>query len=129
KAELRLEDEDDREREEEEPEEQARGASEGAAPDPRMRLQLQAERIERLRARRDENALRLEVELKRVDRQLAPEARLLVAAERNARKRREGHVDADHARLDARRHAMAARRVARPHGREEPVAHVVRDPD
>src|SRR5207253_5032350 len=58
------------------------------------------ERVERLRARREENALRLEVELERVDRELPPEARLLVAAERDPREGRVGGVDPDHARLD-----------------------------
>src|SRR5262249_38604050 len=41
----------------------------------------------------------------------------------------ERHVDPDHPRLDRARDAMAARGVARPDGREEAVADVIRDPD
>src|SRR5204862_7976778 len=95
----------------------------------RERLRLQPERIERLRARRQEHRLRLQVELERVDRELAAEAGLLVAAERDPREGRERHVDADHAGLDRARDTVAARRVARPDGGEEAVADVVGDPD
>src|SRR5581483_10870515 len=90
-------------------------------------LALEPEGIERLRVCRNKHALRLEVELERVDRELATEARLLVPPERNARERRERHVDPDHPGLDARGDAMTARRIAGPHAREEPVPHVVRD--
>src|SRR5207244_1840274 len=69
----------------------------------------QAEGVERLRRRRDEHALRLQVEVERLKPELAPEARLLVAAERNPGKRRVRHVDPDLAGLDARRDAVAAR--------------------
>ena len=88
---------------------------------------LQPEGVDRPRARRDDDALRLEVEVERLERELAPEAGLLVAAERDPGKRRVRHVDPDRARLDPRRDAVAACRIARPDRRHEPVAHVVRD--
>src|SRR3954468_23597906 len=93
------------------------------------RAALEAERVERLGARGDEDALRLEVEVERLDRQLAAEARLLVAAERDAGERGERHVDADHPRLDLRGHAMTARGFAGPPRREQAVLDVVRDAD
>src|SRR5581483_1035002 len=71
----------------------------------------------------------LEVEVERVDRELAAEAGLLVAAERDPGKRGERHVDADHARLDARGDAVPARGVAGPDRGEEAVLDVVRDPN
>src|SRR5207248_5135039 len=90
---------------------------------------LQPERIERLRARRDEDALRLEVELERLEAELAAEAGLLVAAERDPREGRVRHVHAHGAGLDARREPQAARGIARPDRRHQPVLDVVRDPD
>src|SRR5205807_1554567 len=88
-----------------------------------QQLASEPERIERLRARRDEDALRLQIELERLEAQLATEARLLVAAERNAGERRVRHVDPDGARLDPARDAMAACRIPGPDGRQPPVAH------
>src|SRR5207249_2228468 len=67
----------------------------------------ETERVERLGAGREEDALRLEVQLERVDRELAPEARLLVAAERDTGERRERHVDPDHSGLDRAGDAVA----------------------
>ena len=75
------------------------------------------------------HALRLEVELDRLEPELATEAGLLVAAERNARERRVRHVDPDGAGLDPRGDAMAASGVAGPDAGHEPVLDVVRDPD
>src|SRR4051794_33706849 len=95
---------------------------------PRRRV-LELEGVDRLRARVDDDALRLEVELERLEAELAPEARLLVPAERNSRERGVRHVDADRARLDPRRDTVAARGVARPHRRHQPVLHVVREAD
>src|SRR5690349_13441211 len=92
-------------------------------------LNLEPERIEGLRRGRDENGLRLEVELERVEPELAAEPRLLVAAERDPRKGGVRHVDPDLAGLDAGREPVAARRVAGPHGRHQTVLRVVRDPD
>src|SRR5207253_7683709 len=46
---------------------------------------LEPERVRRPRARVHDHALRLQVELQRVETELAPEAGLLVAAERNTR--------------------------------------------
>src|SRR5205085_9933999 len=88
---------------------------------------LQTEGVERLRARRDEDALRLEIELERLEPELAAEAGLLVAAERDPRKGGVRHVDPDRPGFDAARDAVAARRIARPHGRHQPVADVVRN--
>src|SRR3954452_6890769 len=98
------------------------------APYPRRRV-LEPEGVDRLRARVDDDALRLEVELECLEPELASEARLLVAAERDAREGRVRHVDADRARLDPRRDAMAARRVTRPYRGHQPVLHVVREAD
>src|SRR5512133_1247471 len=56
---------------------------------------LQTERVERLRARRDDHALGLQVRVERLQPELTPEAGLLVAAERNSRKGRVWHVDPD----------------------------------
>src|SRR5881227_1285439 len=95
---------------------------------PRCRV-LEPEGVDRLRARVDDDALRLEVELERLEPELAAEARLLVPAERDPRERRVRHVDADGAGLDPGGDAMAARGIARPHGRHEPVLHVVREAD
>ena len=74
------------------------------------------ERVDRARAGRDDHALRLEVEVERLERELASEAGLLVAAERDARERGVRHVDADRARLDlrARRGGRAPGRRSRP---------------
>src|SRR5918996_1110148 len=66
-------------------------------------VRSQTERVDRPRAGRDDDALRLEVEIERLERELAPEARLLVAAERDPRERRVRHVDPDRARLDTGR--------------------------
>src|SRR4051812_38049829 len=96
------------------------------APYPQRRV-LEPEGVDRLRARVDDDALRLEVELERLEPELASEARLLVPAERDPGERRVRHVDADRARLDPRRDAMAARRVAGPDGGHQPVLHVVRE--
>src|SRR3954447_5503324 len=82
---------------------------------------LQPERVERLRARRDEHALRLQVEIERLEAQLAAEARLLVAAERDAREGRVGSVDRHRARLDPARQAVSPGGIPRPDGREEAV--------
>src|SRR5581483_3860396 len=90
---------------------------------------LEAEWVEGLGARGEEHALRLEVEVERVDRELATEARLLVAAERDAREGGERHVDPDHPRLERTRDAMPTRGIARPDRGEEAVPDVVRDPD
>src|SRR3954451_9653555 len=90
---------------------------------------LEPEGVDRLRARVDDDALRLEIELERLEPELAAEARLLVAAERDPRERGVRHVDADGARLDARCDAVAARRVARPDRRHQPVLDVVGDTD
>src|SRR5436189_3127332 len=92
-------------------------------------MSLKAERVERFRAGGDENALRLQVEVERLEPELAAEAGLLVAAERDAGERRVRRVDADRPGLDAAREAMAASGIARPHRRHQAVAHVVRDPD
>src|SRR6266699_2648493 len=75
-------------------------------------LSLEPERVDRLRARRDEHALRLEIELERLQAELATEAGLLVAPERDARKGRIRHVDPDGAGLDAACDAVAARGIA-----------------
>src|SRR5438034_2541093 len=61
--------------------------------------------------------------------ELTAEAGLLVAAERDPGERRVRHVDPDRARLDPPREPVPAGGIARPHGRHQPVAHVVRDPD
>ena len=67
--------------------------------DPAVRVAaLQPERVERPGARRDEDALRLEVQLERLEPELPAEAGLLVAAERDSRERRVRHVDPDRAR-------------------------------
>src|SRR5215213_10766161 len=95
---------------------------------PRGRV-LELEGVDRLRAGVDDDALGLEVELERLEPELASEPRLLVAAERDARERRVRHVDADRARFDPRRHAMAACRVPGPDGGHEAVLHVVREAD
>src|SRR5436305_5269972 len=96
------------------------------APYPRRRV-LEPEGVDRLRARVDDDALRLEVELERLEPELASEARLLVAAERDSGEGRVRHVDADRAGLDARRHAMSACGIARPHRRHKSVLDVVRE--
>ena len=75
------------------------------------------------------HALRLEVELERLEPELAAEAGLLVAAERDAREGGVRHVDPDRARLDPAREPVAARGIARPDRRHQPVLDVVRDPD
>src|SRR3954465_13243999 len=95
---------------------------------PRSRA-LEPEGVDRLRARVDDDALRLEVELERLEAQLASEARLLVPAERDPGKGGVRHVDADRARLDARGDAMSARRIAGPDGCTQPVLHVVGEAD
>src|SRR5947207_7692269 len=92
-------------------------------------MSLKAERVERFRAGRDEDALRLQIEVERLEPELAAEARLLVAAERDAGERRVRRVDPNRPGLDPAREAMAARGIARPHRRHQPVAHVVRDAD
>src|SRR5215218_11014788 len=86
---------------------------------------LKPERIERARAGGDEHALRLQVEIERLDRELPAEAGLLVAAERDARKRGVRHVDSDRAGLEPRGEAMPARRVTRPNGGVQAVLGVV----
>src|SRR6266511_5517897 len=90
---------------------------------------LQAERVEGLGARGDDHALRLEVELERVEPELTAETGLLVAAERNAGEGGVRHVDADRAGLDPPGETMPAPRVAGPDGRHQAVTRVVRDPD
>src|SRR5205823_8874260 len=65
-----------------------------------FRSMSEPEGVERLRARVDDDALRLQVELERLEPELAAEARLLVPAERDPRERRVRHVDADGAGLD-----------------------------
>src|SRR5215831_12195913 len=90
---------------------------------------LEAEGVRRARAGVGDDRLRLEVLVERLDAELAAEARLLEAAEGDAGERGVRHVDADRARLHLLRDAMAARRVARPHRRHQPVAHIVREPD
>src|SRR5439155_22608967 len=67
---------------------------------------LQPERVDRLRAGVDDHALRLEVEIERLEPQLAAEAGLLVAAERDPGEGRVRHVDADRTGLDPRRYPM-----------------------
>src|SRR5436189_4396796 len=89
----------------------------------------EAERVGRPRARVDDHALRLQVQLERVDTELAPESGLLVAAERNPREGRIGHVDPYGARLDLPRQPVAARGIAGPDRGHEPIGHVVGDPD
>src|SRR2546423_1740791 len=94
-----------------------RRAGRRAPPSPRRRARtvgLQAERVERSCARRDEDALRLQVEVERLEPELAAEAGLLVAAERDPRERRVRHVDPDAAALDPGRDAMAAGGIAGP---------------
>ena len=81
------------------------------------------------RAPVETTALRLQVEVERLECELTAEAGLLVAAERNPRKGGVRHVDPDRPRLDARREAVPARGIARPDGRHQPVAHVVREAD
>src|SRR5205823_11683421 len=76
---------------------------------------LEAERIEGLRARGNEDALRLQVELERLETELAAEAGLLVAAERDTGKRRVGDVDPDGSGLDPARETMPPRRIPGPH--------------
>ena len=56
---------------------------------------LQPERVRGPRTRVGDDGLRLEVQVERVDRELAAEAGLLVPAERDAREGRVRHVDAD----------------------------------
>src|SRR4051812_17041074 len=75
---------------------------------------LQPERVRRPRAGVGHDRLRLEVQVERLERELAAEAGLLVAAERDPGERRVRHVDADRPGLDLRRDPMTARRVARP---------------
>src|SRR5205814_3917434 len=70
--------------------------------------ELQPEGVERLRARRGDHALRLEVQLEGLEPELAAEAGLLVAAERDPREGRVRHVDPDRAGLDLACEAMAA---------------------
>src|SRR5262249_37703912 len=91
--------------------------------------ELQRERIERLRARRDQPALRPGVDLERLEARLATEPRLLVAAERDAGEGCVRHVDPDRSRLDPAGDPVPAGRVARPDGRHQPVLDVVGDPD
>src|ERR1051325_2398497 len=91
--------------------------------------ELETERVDRAGPGRDDHALRLEVELKRVEPQLAAEARLLVPADRDPWERGIRHVDPDRPRLDTCGDAVAARRVAGPDRRHQPVADVVRDAD
>src|SRR5262245_31771745 len=87
------------------------------------------ERVVWTRPGRDEDGLRLEVELERLDAELASETGLLVAAERDSGEGRVRHVHADGAGLDAGREPVAAGGIARPHGRVEAVLGVVREPD
>src|SRR3954468_23087906 len=95
---------------------------------PRGRV-LEPEGVDRFRARVDDDALRLEVELERLESELASEARLLVAPEWDPRKGRVRHVDAHRARLDPCGDPMAACGIAGPNGRHQPVLHVVREAD
>src|SRR5215203_3736826 len=83
------------------------------APDGERRAERssEAERVVRARAGRQEHALRLEIQLERLDPELAAEARLLVAAERDTREGGVGHVDADGTGLDPRREPVAARGI------------------
>src|SRR6266545_5984095 len=90
---------------------------------------LELEGVERLRARRDDHALGLEVDLERLQPELAAEAGLLVAAEGNPREGCVGHVDADRSGLDPLREAMPAGRVAGPDGRHQAVPRLVGDTD
>ena len=75
-----------------------------------------------------QHRLRLGVEIEGIDRLLAPVARLLEAAERDAGERHKRRVDADRARSNALRHAVAASAVGRPDRRRQAVADVVRHP-
>src|SRR5438067_899204 len=68
---------------------------------------LQAERVRGTRTGVADHRLRLEVQLERLDPELAPEARLLVTAERNAREGRVRHIDPDGAGLQPLRHPRA----------------------
>src|SRR5207244_1390370 len=65
----------------------------------------------------------------RLESQLAAKAGLLVAAEGDAGECGVWHVDPDRAGLDATRHAMATRRIARPHRGHQAIPDVVRNPD
>src|SRR3954453_4824698 len=97
------------------------GGGRRAAPSARCRARAAAERpsllqpegIERAGARGDEHALRLEVRVERLEAQLAAEAGLLVAAERDAREGRVRRVDGDLAGLDPAGQAQRLAAVAR----------------
>src|SRR4249920_2571808 len=90
---------------------------------------LQAERVGRPGPGGHDDRLLLEVLLERTGRELAPEARLLEASERDARERRVRHVEADRASVDAARQALGAVGISRPHRGHEAVAHTVCDLD
>src|SRR5438552_17687796 len=94
-----------------------------------MTWALQPERVERLRARRAEDARRLEIELERLESEFAAETGLLVAAERNSGEGGVRHVDPDRSRLDPAGDPVAPRGIARPHGRHQPISDVVGDAD
>src|SRR6266545_1257313 len=76
-----------------------------------MSLPLEPERVERLRARGDEDALRLQVELERLEPELAAEAGLLVPAKRDSREGGVRHVDPDCPGLDPTCKPVAARGI------------------
>src|SRR6478672_12156771 len=90
---------------------------------------LQAEWVRRPGSGGHDDRLLLEVLLERSGRELAPETRLLEAAEGHARERRIRHVEADRAGVDAARQALGAVGVAGPHRGHQAVAHAVCDPD
>src|SRR6266540_4695386 len=94
-----------------------------------MSLPLEPERVERLRARGDEDALRLQVELERLEPELAAEAGLLVPAERDSREGGVRHVDPDCPGLDPTCKPVAPRGISGPDGCHQPVPDVVRDAD
>src|SRR5207248_5327279 len=92
------------------------------------RVWREPEWVERLRARRDDHALGLEIGIEGLEPELAAEAGLLVAAERDPGKRHVRHVDPDRAGLDPPRQTMAALGIGGPDGRHQPVAALVRAP-
>src|SRR3954471_13477213 len=75
--------------------------------------------------RREVDVLELGVVLERVRPELAPDARLLEAAERRGHPNRGVGVDRDHAALDRARHPQRLGAVARPDRAGEPVDRVV----